>query len=63
MTTISTWINTKLEYISGTLCGISVIAFDIPTILMKIALAVVLGGAGAFGSHLYKIIANKFKKK
>lgn len=63
MTSITTWIYAKLEHIIGTLSGLSVIALDIPNILLKVAMAVILGGAGALGSHLVKWCIQKVTKK
>jgi hypothetical protein len=63
MSPITTWINSKLEYITGSILGASTLVLDIPHVLLKIALAVILGAAGAGGSHLYKMIVNKLKKR
>jgi hypothetical protein len=61
-TFIHTWIYAKLEYITGSLCGISVITFDLPSVLLKILMALVLGAAGGLGSHGIKILLDKFTK-
>lgn len=63
MTSINNWIYARLEHICGSLSGISVIALDIPNILLKLVLAVVLGFLGAMGAHLWKVIEKKLKKK
>jgi hypothetical protein len=59
---ILSWLHAKLEYLVGTICGISVITFDIPEMLLKIAMAVILGAAGGLGSHLIKVLLSKFNK-
>jgi hypothetical protein len=62
MTLITNWINAKFEYICGAICGLSVINFDLPTLLLKIAMAVILGGAGAFGGWAVKSIIAKISQ-
>lgn len=63
MTSINTWIYSRLEHICGSLSGISVIALDIPNILLKLVLAVVLGFLGASGAAAWKYVEKKLKKK
>ena len=62
MTQITTWITSKLEYIFGTICGVSTIALDIPHFLVKFLTAVALGGAGYLGTYLMKELINKICK-
>lgn len=63
MTPITNWIYAKLEHIIGMLSGLSVIALDIPHIILKLVLAVVLGFLGAAGAALWKYLEKKLKKK
>jgi hypothetical protein len=60
---ILNWVYAKLEYILGTALGASTIVLDIPHLLLKLVAAIVLGGAGAFGSHLVKMLIKKLSKK
>lgn len=61
--TIITWIHAKLEYILGTTLGSITLVLDIPELLVKCALALILGFLGAVGAGLYKLIEAKLKKK
>ena len=63
MTTIQNWIYAKLEYIIGAIGGTTVLALDIPHFILKIIMAIILGAAGALGSHLFKVLATKLKRK
>lgn len=63
MTPITTWINSKLEYITGSILGASTLVLDIPHVLLKIALAIILGAAGAAGSWVFKLLISKLQKR
>jgi len=63
MSRIQTFIHSKLETITGTISGASVLVIDIPYIIAKVVLAFVLGAVGALGAHTYKAIVSKLKRK
>lgn len=57
------WLYAKLEYLTGSVLGVSTIILDIQQLLLKIIVAIILGAAGALGSHLLKVALAKLKKK
>jgi hypothetical protein len=57
------WIHAKLEYITGSILGASTFVLDVPQVLLKIVIAIILGAAGACGSFLFKLLIAKLKKK
>lgn len=49
----------KLEFILGSAAGITVLAFNIEEILVRLALAFVFGLAGACGAYVFKRFISK----
>ena len=62
-TLISNWIHAHLEYVTGGVSGLAVIAIDVPNLILKLVLAVVLGFLGALGAGIWKWLEKKLKKK
>lgn len=60
---MTSWIHHNLERILGTISGLSVLTFDIPSIIIKLVMAFVLGFLGAGGAWAWKVMVEKLKKK
>lgn len=63
-TLITNWIHANLEYVTGSVSGISAaFTVDVPYWILKGILVVVFGFLGALGAGLYKMLEKKLKTK